>query len=442
MEKFKYLKRECLSKLPKSTGVYAFKKGREFLYIGKASNIRERVKNHFQKTSYRDGFFIDKVQKIGYIKTNSEIEALILEANLIKKYQPKFNVVWKDDKNYFFVGITKEDFPRVFWTHQKQVKSQKSKIKSQYVGPFVDGKALKQTLKTLRRVFPYRSCRKLQKKPCLWYQLGRCPAPCQIKTKEQKIKDKKLVRKIKEECQSNVKNLMLILGGKKNKVLKGLEKEMKKAAKKQEFERAAKIRDQILALEKTLLHAKVLSNSLPQQSSSFYVWQNTEEKLRKILNIKGKIERIEGYDISNIQGKQATGSMVTFIKGKPDKNFYRQFKIKIEGKPNDIAMLKELLKRRFKHLEWGLPDLILIDGGKAQLNIACQCLTSDVKHIGVVALAKKENKLYIKGKEKPLLLKNLPREIFNIFLQVRDEAHRFALSYHKKLRVKALFENS
>jgi len=179
---FKFLSRNKISQLPKSPGVYAFK-NKEILYIGKAANIRERVKNHFQQPAYRDNLFINQVSKIGYIKTKSEIEALIFEANLIKKYQPKYNVVWRDDKNYFFVGMTNEDFPRIFLTHQPNPISNLQFTIYNFAGPFVDGKALKQTLKILRKVFPYRSCKTLPNRPCLWYHLGRCPAPCLIKSK-------------------------------------------------------------------------------------------------------------------------------------------------------------------------------------------------------------------------------------------------------------------
>jgi excinuclease ABC subunit C len=158
--------------------------------------------------------------------------------------------------------------------------------------------------------------------------------------------------------------------------------------------------------------------------------------LKKILKTKKSISRIEAYDVSNIQGQNATGSMVAFINGVPDKNSYRRFRIKISGKPDDVAMLKEVLTRRFSHPEWGWPDLILIDGGKAQLNVAVssiKCKISGIK-IPVLAIAKRENELFIERKEGPVLLKNLPRDIFNLILQLRDEAHRFALSYHKKLR--------
>jgi excinuclease ABC subunit C len=433
--KFKFLSKEKTSKLPKKTGVYCFKE-KEILYIGKATSIKERVKNHFQQPGYKDYLFLDKAKKIGYIKTGSEIEALILEANLIKKYQPKYNVIWKDDKNYFFVGITKEDFPRIFITHQKKFKVQSLKFKVEYVGPFVDGKALKQTLKVLRKIFPYRSCYKIQNRPCLWYHLNRCPAPCLLKSKF--IKEIPLDSlKIKEISQQNAKNLIKILKEGKNPVLKDLKKEMKILTKNRNFEEAAKIRDKIEALERIIENAKIF-----EVKAEFKEWPEIEEKLKGILKTKKKISRIEAYDVSNIQGKMATGSMVTFIDGKADKNFYRHFKIKIEGKPNDIAMLKEILSRRFNHPEWPFPDLILIDGGKSQLNVAVKCKMQNpkCKMIKVMALAKRKNELFIEGQKNPILLKNLPREIFNLILQLRDEAHRFAISYHKKLRKKKLFD--
>ncbi len=420
---FKFLSKEKINKLPTESGVYCFKGEKKILYIGKAINIRERLKNHFQQPGYRDNLFLNQVSKIGYIKTDSEIEALILEANLIKKYQPKYNIVWRDDKNYFFVAITKEDFPRIFLTHQ-------TKLKIDYIGPFVDGKALKETLKILRKVFPYRSCDKLPKRPCLWYQLRRCPAPCLLKSRlAEQIPNLEI--EIKKTSQKNIKNIIKILQGKKIQVLKELKKEMKDSSKIRNFEKAAKIRDQIAYLKKVLAHSKIFETAEIIQNKN---WSEIQRLLQKIIRVKGKISRIEAYDVSNIQGKEATGSMVTFINGKPAKNFYRKFKLKMQGKPDDIAMIKEILNRRFKHLEWGLPDLILIDGGKAQFNAAQSTINNQQLVIPAVALAKKKNELYIKGKKKPFLLKMLPRDIFNLILQLRDEAHRFARKYHLKLR--------
>ncbi len=424
---FKYLKKEAIDKLPKTAGVYAFKKGREILYIGKAANIRERVRQHKE--------LLSKALQLGYLKTDSEIEALILEANLIKKYQPKYNVVWRDDKNYFYVGITKEDYPQVFITHQIKSLNTKYKIlNTKFVGPFVDGGALKQTLKILRKVFPYRSCRVLPKRPCLWYHLGRCPAPCLTKSK---ISLEIPLTRLKKDCQRNAKNIMKIFKRGKTKTLGDLKKEMKIAAKNQNFELAAKIRDQISALEKVMSHARIFE---PFQISPIENWSPIQKELKKILKTKKGITRIEAYDISNIQGEVATGAMVTFINGHPDKNFYRKFKINIAGKPDDVAMLKEVLSRRLKHPEWPYPDLMLIDGGKPQLNVAVKSKFQNTKskNIKIIAIAKQKNELFIEGQKKSILLKSLPREIFNLILQLRDEAHRFAQSYHHKLRKKVL----
>lgn len=337
--------------------------------------------------------------------------------------------MWRDDKNYFYVGMTNEDYPKISISHQPTI----SKPKISFVGPFVDGAALKQTLKILRKVFPYRSCNRIPTKSCLWYHLNRCPAPCLLKSKfiEEIPKD---YLKLKRTAQQNANNLIRILREGENPVLKDLKKEMKSASKNEDFEAAAKIRNQINYLEKTMEHAKIFE--LQAEKSN---WPEIEKRLKGVLNSKKKMTRIEAYDISNIQGQSASGSMITFIDGFPDKNFYRKFKIKISGKPDDMAMIKEVLSRRFNHSEWPYPDLILIDGGKGQLNAAKVVIERlDNLIIPVIALAKKKNELYIENRKNPILLKSLSREIFNLILQLRDEAHRFAKGYHHKLRDKAL----
>jgi excinuclease ABC subunit C len=382
------------------------------------------VRTHFQQPNYRDNLFIDKIDKIGFKKTGSEIEALLLEAKLIKKYRPKYNVVWKDDKNYFYVGITKEEFPKVFITHQPGG--------FEVVGPFVDGKALKETLKVLRQAFPFRSCNFLPKSPCLWYQLNRCPAPCLTKSKTAE-QIPTLRKNMAKEIKRNIKSLVEVLKGNKTQVSDNLKREMKSLSKQQEYETAIKIRNQIISLEKILSHSRVLgSDGIYQKRASL---DNSGHILQKMLNVKNPVNRIEAYDISNIQGKEATGSMVTFTNGFPEKSLYRKFKIRREQEPNDIAMLKEVLERRLRHGEWPLPDLMLIDGGKAQLNIAKRTVKGKIP---VLAIAKKKNELYLEKRENPILLKSLPREVFNLILGLRDEAHRFAITYHKKLREKSL----
>jgi len=397
-----------MEKLPRTPGVYAFKNNEEILYIGKAANLKERVKNHFQSPSYRDNLFLDKIKKIGFLETGSEIEALLLEANLIKKYRPKYNIMWRDDKNYFYVAISKEKLPFVSITHQP-------KKSLNLIGPFVDGTALKKTLRLLRKVFPYYSSKKHPKTRCLWCHLKLCPGP-----------DPDLRQYLK-----GLKNLAEVLRGKRNSVLGNLKKEMKNASQGQDFEKAAKTRDQIRVLERIMENAKVFEPVNPTS------WQKTQALLKKAVGVKRNISRIEGYDISNIQGHEATGSMVVFIDGLLNKSLYRKFKIKIAGKPNDTAMISEVIKRRLGHSEWLLPELMLIDGGKGQLNAALKVKNQNAslrKKIKILSLAKKNNDLFIEGRRKPIPLKTLSREIFNIILQIRDESHRFAISYHHKLR--------
>ncbi|MDO8659503.1 MAG: UvrB/UvrC motif-containing protein, partial [Candidatus Parcubacteria bacterium] len=257
MKEFKIITKTKIAQLPKTSGVYLLASpkpngegGFEIIYIGKAINIKNRVKNHFQQPSYRDNLFITKISKIGFIETGSEIEALILEANLIKKYQPKFNVIWKDDKNYFYVAITqplpvrqkangvgasKKSPSIVYITHQKTEKAE-------YIGPFVEGIALKKTLRFLRKALPYYTTKKHSKNNCTYCHLGLCPGP-----------NPDFV-----EYKKNIKKLILILKGKKNNVLNSLKKEMRQLSFKKEFEKAAKIRDRIYNLQQIMNHTRVI----------------------------------------------------------------------------------------------------------------------------------------------------------------------------------------
>ncbi|MCH7604560.1 GIY-YIG nuclease family protein [Patescibacteria group bacterium] len=416
MVKFITLQKEKIQKVPKTAGVYALKFGKTILYIGKASNLKERIKNHFQKSSYRDNLYIDQVSHIGYIETESDIDALLLESELIKKQQPKYNVMWRDDKKYFYIAIDlkgcvvgKEKFTRVFITHQPRKLS-----KVTYIGPFVNGKAVKHVLRLLRRAFPYYTAKKHGSLRCSWCHIDRCPGP-----------DPNL-----EQYKKNIQNLKEIFRGKKTSVLRRLKKDMGSAAKKEDFEAAGSLRDQVFAFERVLSHASVLSvEGRP-------IHQAAQIELKKILNIRKSIKRIEAYDISNIQGKQATGSMVVFLDGKPTNSEYRKFKIHIAGKPDDFAMMQELITRRLNHPEWKYPQLMIIDGGKGQLSSALKALKKSKANIAVAAIAKRNNELFLPGKLHPLLLKNLPQNVSNLILHIRDEAHRFAISYHRLLRKK------
>lgn len=433
MEKFKFLAKSRMAELPKTTGVYLLLQKNKTLYIGKAINIKSRVQNHFNQPSYRDNLFINRINKIGFLETGSEIEALILEANLIKKYQPKYNVMWRDDKNYFYVAMdyNKQKIPYVHITHQtKNFEFRISKFEIKHIGPFVDGTALKKTLRFLRRAFPYYTSARHPKNKCTWCHLDLCPGP------EPDLK----------QYKKNIKKLTLVLRGKKSAVLSSLKKEMKQESKNQNFEKAGRIRDQIYALKQIMAHTHVINNIKPTFGNN----DAYAHLLPKVLRLQYPVSRIECYDISNIQGKQATGSMVVFMDGKPDKNQYRKFKIRLFEKPNDIAMLKEVISRRLAHSEWDYPDIMLIDGGKAQLNAAIACKSQiqnykfqinskqQIPKIKIISIAKGKQELWIENRKNPMPLKSLPQEIHNLIKQLDEEAHRFAITYHKKLRSRKL----
>jgi excinuclease ABC subunit C len=474
MAKERKIKKDNLDLLPKEAGVYIFcgKKG-EILYIGKANNLKERVKNHFNQPNYKDNLFINEVEKIGYIPLSSEVEALILESQLIKKLQPKFNILFRDDKNYFYVGITNEDWPRIFLTHQIKIKNQKgpfgespkatAKIKNTFIGPFTDGTSLKEALKILRKIFPYRSCKSFPKRPCLWHYLEKCPAPCLLE-KERKIRKdlENQTKKRQIEYKKNIKKLKEVLEGKRKTVINSLKKEMKKFAEKEEFEKAAELRDKIMALEKVFSHKIVLGQKFSEEKI------NEGKALKEVLGLKNIPRRIEGYDVSNIQSNEMVGAMTVFslvsknfeknIKEYtylPNKKEYRLFKIKTVKKQNDIACLREIISRRLAHKEWQMPDLIYVDGGKAQFNAAnevIQLATNNLQQttndkqlatqnkrqatIPVISLAKRKNILYTNTFNKPLSLDKLDKVIKMTILRLKDETHRFAINYHRKLRRK------
>ena len=221
--------------------------------------------------------------------------------------------------------------------------------------------------------------------------------------------------------------------GKRKNVVKSLKKEMHFLAKNNKFEEASITRDKIYALERIIGHAKVIDNKQITNEQ----WEKTSNIFIKILDINEKVKRIECYDISNIQGKSATGSMVVFIDGAPNKGQYKKFRIKMKNEPNDIAMLREVLERRFNHEDWNLPEVILIDGGIAQLNIAIK--TKNKPHsVKVISIAKGRQELFIEGRKNPIPLKELPQDIYNLIKHLDDEAHRFAISYHREVRKKAL----
>ena len=410
MPKFCYLSKEKIKEIPKTPGVYAFRGGRGILYIGKATNLKVRAKNHFAQPTYRDDLFKEQVAKVGYIETDSEIEALILESQLIKKHRPRYNVLLKDDKQYFYVGFSKDKLPHLIITHQP-------KEKARYLGPFTDGKSLKTVLRYLRKAFPYYTG-KHRKLPCSYCHIGLCPGPDPIIG----------------EYKKDIAKIKAILTGKKPRVITALKKEMAQFAKNLEFEKAAKARGQIVALENIFAH-KFQANLKPQIPNA---------KPLELVGWNSEFASLEAYDISNIQGREPVASMVRFDNGKPNKSMYRKFKIRLPETPDDFAMMREVIRRRLAHPEWPYPDVFLIDGGRGQLNVSLREISVPTGHlpkgdqetasnIKIVALAKRLNELYVPGQKKPIPLSKLPSETKNLLMYARDEAHRFAVSYHRKL---------
>ncbi|MBU1131008.1 excinuclease ABC subunit UvrC [Patescibacteria group bacterium] len=525
-----------LNFMPNWCGVYKFldQQGK-LLYIGKAKNLKNRIKSYFTKSADltpAKKLMIERIKKIEFTVVSNETEALLLESTLIKKHQPPFNVELKDDKHWQYIKVTlNEAFPKVEIVRKitKNLKLKTNK-KPRYFGPYTSGLAVRQTIRLIKKVFPYRTCnRDLSKLPkgrvCLQYHLGRCLGPC----------EKLCTKKGYDEV---IKQAVDFLAGKTGDIIKDLKLKMQNSSDKKEYEKAKVYRDQIQAIEKLTVKQKVVSTKhenqdylnifkernlaaaalfkvrdgklldqlnftlknaeifseaeLLEQFVNQYYSQTTDfpkemilpvkidvqlkiivpqkgakkkllnlakvnakeyfltqlaswekktketdkklEELKKVLNLTKIPQRIEGYDISNLGGSLAVGSMAVMTNGQPDKNEYRKFKIKTIKGANDPAMIGEIIKRRLNN-NWPKPDLMLIDGGPAQLNAALKQI--DENNIPIVSLAKKQEKIYKPDGKLPLKLPKFSPAL-QLLQQLRDEAHRFAVSYHRKLRKKRL----
>jgi excinuclease ABC subunit C len=401
-------------KFPETPGVYIMKDAAgRVLYVGKAGNLRRRVSSYFERPhDVRIQTLVSKIARIDFEQKDTALEALIREAELIKTIVPPFNVREKDDKSFLYFEITREKFPRVLLVRGAGLIAGAAEGKR--FGPFTSASSAREALRILRRIFPWSTHdpdeigRMLR--PCFNYEIGLCPGTCVgVITHEDYIK--------------NIDRLKLFFEGKKARIIRTLEKEMRVAAKKQEFERAEALRRQMFALQHIQDTALISDNEVLMARGA-----GTAAALKDGY-------RIEGYDISNISGTSAVGSMVVFKDGTPNKNEYRKFKIRSIFQPNDVGMLKEVLERRFAHaavgskIPWPMPDLVLIDGGLAQVNTARRVLLRAHIKVPIIGIAKGPKRdrndvigLVPKGVQKATLIK------------VRDEAHRFAIAYHKALR--------
>jgi excinuclease ABC subunit C len=376
--------------------------------VGKAESLRKRVGSYFVRRgvpSPRIARMLAHVADVEVRRTGSPAEALLLESQLIKAHQPHYNVALRDDKTYPLLKITREPFPRLVATRRRLADG------AAYFGPYTDAGLMHQAVQFLRRVFPMRTCRTFPKTPCLEYHLGQCLAPCAAYITA-------------GAYQRIVEDLTAFLEGKRDHLLRDLSRRMQRAARDQRFEEAARLRDQIQALTSVIVAKEKSLTAGPL------------EQLQAALKLAVLPRRIEAFDISNIFGDEAVGSMVVFMEGKPHKAHYRRFRIETVRGSDDYRMMAEVIRRRYGGtLAQALPrpDLVLVDGGKGQLTAACQELAALALAVPAIGLAKRFEHLFVPGVSAPIVL--LPTSpVLHLVQRIRDEAHRFALSYHRRLR--------
>jgi len=411
-------------------GVYKFlDKNKKVLYIGKAVNLKQRVSSYFNG-NLNDRPWVAKmiplVRDIETVVTENELEALVLESALIKKYKPKYNSDLKDDKSYSWIHIsTNEEFPKLKVVRNKDIKNIKS---GRLFGPYPSGSSVKRVFTYLRKIYPFCTCKKT-KKECLYFHLGLCPGPYQGHIS-------------KEDYRKNIDGIIKFLTGRKSSFVKNLEGEMKTYSQKKQYEKAAELRDKIADLKYlgSSLTGDFFEDEKSYELRKESLYKKVFSELKKELKLT-KLERIECYDISNIQGQEAYGSMVVNENGEIKNNEYRIFRIKESNTPNDPVMLKEVLTRRFKNEKMSKhPDVVLIDGGKGQLSVVASAVPRGVLLLGI----SKGKRLKRKGfKPKDEFWVHREGETSRIYIRnekllinLRDEAHRFAITYHKKARIK------
>lgn len=442
-----------LNNIPKLPGVYLMRDNTgKIVYIGKAKNLYNRIKSYFVKNEdFRlIGIMFYNVKNIDYIICGSEKEALLLEQKLIKKLQPQYNIIWKDDKSYLMLEIDlKDSFPRLNFIRYKEYLNLNYKPKTKlYFGPYPSAKQIKSVVKFITKFFKIRRCKYDSKlffnpelkdkfKTCIYYQTNQCIAPCM--SASDKGKKEQIIKFYKQV----IKNVILFLQGRNKKLIFQLEKEMEKYSQKQNFEQAIVLRDTIKYLSNIFSKCIIREINEEEVINSTLEKVNILKRLKEKFNLKTIPSVIEAVDISTFQGTGSCGSIVRFVNGEPNKSEYRRYKIKTlkDNQINDFLMMKEIVKRRYKRLldeKKQLPNLLLVDGGKGQLNIVLDVLKEykiDDK-IDVLALAKKEEFVYTKDSLTPIKLEKSLED--NFLRYIRDEAHRFAIKYNKLLLRKNL----
>ncbi len=432
-----------LKDLPKTPGVYFHKnKKGEILYVGKAAVLRNRVRQYFQSSRYRDPkteALVAEIADIEWSEVETEIDALFLEAEMVRRYLPPYNILLRDDKSYVYVRINYNDsHPTVTITRRPL------DDKAKYFGPYSSGLSIKRALKLLRKAFPYSTHTGIMpKRACLLYHLGLCPGLEENKT-------------TLDDYRGNLKRLIRYLKGERIVLTRQIEKEMKNYARQSEYEKAAHARNQLFAL-RNLSKQIIFSDKEFLDISKDHALSG----LADLLGLANIPRRIDGFDISHHGGTDTTASMVVFVNGIPDKAAYRKFKMRLPGN-DDFAHMHETLTRRLsekRRKEWGLPSLFLIDGGKGQLSSALRARDeAGLSNIPMIGLAKREEEIVVhlqrsaialdykklheqqailnEGKEFATILLPSNSHVVKLLQRIRDESHRFAVSYHSVLKVK------
>jgi excinuclease ABC subunit C len=423
---------EKVRQFPTTPGLYLMKDAQgRVIYIGKAKNLRSRAGSYFHKTAAGDRRiceWIDEVADIEFLPADSEVDAVLMEGRLIKDIQPKYNRRAKDGKSFPYLQITTgEDFPRVNFTRTPLDRGAK------LYGPFPSAKSLRGAIQVLEKIFKFRTCaldieeddpRWRWFRPCLLHSINQCTAPCNLRID-------------RETYRADIRRLQLFLDGKKDALFQEMEEEMRAASKELRFEKAARLRDEIKALQTLNLRGNLAEHAQPEV---FYVDPRRGLKgLKKVLKLDSIPRTIDAVDIAHLGGTAMVGSLVRFIDGLPFKPGYRKYKIESVAGIDDFAAIREVVKRRIKGLQdrdEPLPDIWLIDGGKGQLSAALAAF-DELRAVPptVLALAKQEEEIYLPGRPEPIVLS---RRSFALRLlqYVRDEAHRFAQHYHHLLRKK------
>jgi excinuclease ABC subunit C len=428
--------KESIKNAPYTPGVYIFRdKNKLPIYVGKAKNLKSRLTSYFASPlESKTKAMINEAQTIKIIQTNTEIEALLLEANLVRNFQPFYNAQLKDDKSPLYIAITAEKYPRILTLRQTQLGT----VPHKYLfGPYLNSRSPTKILKLLRRGFPY-SDHKVGKRPCIRSHIGLCN-PCPSYIENIKAGHPELAEGSRKQYLGNITKIRHILEGKLKITQRQLEKEMAIFSKQEKYEEAAKIKKQIDTLNYlTTPQQNPIEEYVKDPNLLEDIRSKEQNELKSILNKYLKIQtlnRIECYDVAHIAGTKPTASMVTFIGGEPDKTFYRHFKVNPKIKNNDFESMNSVLKRRIRYFDnlptesesWGTPDLIIVDGGKPQVSAAVDIIGDKIPLVG---LAKRDERLVFKinGKfEEIVLPKGHAR---NLVQRIRNEAHRFARRLH------------